>query len=400
MTDIENVPEVEVQKRISRFQEILAKKNLDGALIMQNVDIFYFSGTIQNSILFLPQRGEPCLMVQKSLDRAREESPLKNIVPMNNRKSLFQLIGELDGDNFRSVGIEMDVLPTSYYLWLKEHLPTCQFVDVSEDIRRLRMIKSPYEVNQIRKATEVVHWGFMKLGEIIKEGMTELEVDAHLAFMARRNGHMGIMRMRAWNQEMTISHVLSGENGAVTTFLNSPHGGTGNTPAMAQGAGNRRLRRNEPIGIDYGVGINGYMSDQFRTFLIGEISPDLERAHDCCVRIHEMLQREARPGVPCSNLYFLSRGLAQKEGYGDFFMGYGEGQVPFIGHGIGLEIDEYPLIAPRFSQELKEGMVFAFEPTLIFPGAGVIGVEDDYLVTASGLERLTLTDQGLIRIRG
>jgi Xaa-Pro aminopeptidase len=204
--------------------------------------------------------------------------------------------------------------------------------------------------------------------------------------------------MRGWNQEMTHAHVLAGDSGSVITFLDSPHGGNGNTPAMAQGAGFRRIKINEPIGIDYGVAVNGYISDQFRTYVIGELSDTLKKAHDCSREIHLLLAQEAKPGVSCAQLYDRAKQKATEAGYGDFFMGYGEGQVQFIGHGIGLEIDEYPVISTRFDGILEEGMVFALEPMFVLPEQGVVGLEDDYLVTSEGLKRLTLTEQTLIQI--
>jgi Xaa-Pro aminopeptidase len=167
---------------------------------------------------------------------------------------------------------------------------------------------------------------------------------------------------------------------------------------MAQGAGFRRIRRNEPIGIDYGIGINGYLGDEFRTYVVGELPENLQRAYGCAQEILNLMVQQARPGVPWSQLYFLAEKEAEKQGYADFFMGHGEGKVKFIGHGIGLEIDEYPIISPHFSDPLEEGMVIALEPKFIFPGQGVVGLEDDYVVTSSGLKRLTLTDQGVMGI--
>ena len=260
------------------------------------------------------------------------------------------------------------------------------------------MIKSPYEIDQIRRAAVILNRGFTEIGELMREGMTELEIDGWLALIARREGHMGILRMRVWNQEMTHAHVLSGENGSEISYLNSPHGGTGNTPAMAQGAGNRRIKQNEPICIDYGSAVNGYIGDQSRTFVIGNLSKTLEKAHDCSRDIHRLLVKEIKPGTCCADIYNLAVGEASSKGYGDFFMGHGEGHVKFVGHGIGLEIDEYPIITPRSGDKMEVGMVVAIEPKFVFPGKGVVGLEDDYLVTPSGLERLTLTDQILMQV--
>jgi len=389
----------EIQQRLARFQTDLAAHDLDGALLFQNADIFYFSGTIQSSILFIPAQGDPILMVQKGFQRVKEECPLKNIIAVNGKSHLSATLRDFGIRGVERLGLELDVLPAQLYLWLAETFPQCRFVDVSLPIRKLRMIKSLYEIEQIRRAGAVLHQGFTEIQGFIKEGVSELEIDGRLGFIARREGHMGILRMRGWNQEMTYAHVLSGDSGSVVTFLNSPHGGSGNTPAMAQGASFRQIRKNEPIGIDYGVGINGYLADQFRTFVIGELPPDLEKAHQCSKEIHQLFVREAKPGSSCPELYAMAKDFALRRGLGDSFMGHGEGQVRFIGHGLGLEIDEFPVIAPNFEGEIAEGMVIAFEPKFVFPGKGVVGMEDDYVVTSSGVERLTLTEQVLIKLK-
>ena len=389
------VPKEEIQRRVKKFQSHLLSRNLQGSLIFQNVDLFYFSGTIQSSVLFIPAEGEPILMIQKGYERARAESSLENLVLLGERGRMKDI---LSGFKLEKAGLELDVLPTYLYLWLRENFPRCRWDDVSRGIRTLRMIKTPYEVERIKQAAQILHLGYTELSGILREGMTELEVDGHLALIARREGHMGILRMRGWNQEMTHAHVLSGDSGSVVSFLDSPHGGSGNTPAMAQGAGFRRIRRNEPIGIDYGVGVDGYLADQFRTFVLGDLDPVLREAHECSREIHRLFAERAKPGETCADLYRTAADEATRAGFGEFFMGCGEGQVKFIGHGLGLEIDEFPVIAPFFDQRLEKDMVIAFEPKFVFPGKGVVGMEDDYLVTASGIERLTVTEQKLIRL--
>jgi len=390
-----NVPAEEIKRRVRQFQSYLLSRRLQGALLFQNVDRFYFSGTIQSSVLFIPAEDRPIMMVQKGYARARAESSLENLVPLTDRGRMKDI---LSGFKLEKAGLELDVLPAYLYLWLRDAFPQCLWEDVSRGIRALRMIKSPYETDLIRRAGRILHCGYTEISGILREGMTELEIDGNLGLIARREGHMGVLRMRGWNQEMTYAHVLSGESGSVVSFLDSPHGGSGNTPAMAQGAGFRRIRKNEPIGVDYGAGVDGYLADQFRTFVIGDLEPELRKAHDCSKEIHRLFIERARPGVTCADLYRMALDVATKAGFRDFFMGHGEGQVKFIGHGIGLEIDEFPIIAPFFDHKLEQGMVMAFEPKFVFPGKGVVGMEDDYAVTSSGVERLTVTDQELIRL--
>ena len=395
---METVPAQEIESRVRRFQLNLQKTGLDGAFILQNADLFYFSGTIQSSVLFIPAQEEPVLMVQKGFERARQESRLKHVVPVTGRTQIKKVLRDFGFLHLKKVGLEIDILPVNLYSRFRQTFPEYEWSDISGAILRLRMIKTSYEVEQIRSAARILHKGYMEIREIIREGMTELEIDGHLALIARREGHMGILRMRGWNQEMTYAHVLSGESGATISFLDSPHGGRGNTPAMAQGASPRRIGKNEPIGIDYGIGINGYVADQFRTLVIGELPDELMRAHDFSVEIHSLFVKEARPGVSCADLYRLALKEAEKTGFGQYFNGYGEGRVRFVGHGLGLEIDEYPILAPRFDQRLEPGMVIALEPMFVFPGKGIVGIEDDYVVTATGVERLTLTDQTIIRV--
>ena len=395
---MQTVPRQEIHQRIGRLQTQLAARQLDGAFILQNADLFYFSGTIQSAVLFVPAHGEPLLMVLKNLKRAELESSLQNIIAVDNKNSIPHILEDFGVTQLGRAGLEMDVLPTNLYLWFQHSLPQCDWKDISSLVRRLRMLKSDYEIEQIKKSAAVLHTGLTGLKNIIRAGITELEIDGHLAMIARREGHMGILRMRGWNQEMTHAHVLAGDSGATISLLNSPHGGTGNTPAMAQGAGFRKIRRNEPIGVDYGVAINGYIGDQFRTYVVGTLSERLKRAFACSQDILSLLVDKTRPGISCAELYKAAAQMADQEGLAEFFMGYGEGQVNFIGHGIGLEIDEYPIISPRFEGQLENGMVIALEPKFVFPQTGVVGLEDDYVMTAEGLKRLTLTDQSLIQI--
>jgi Xaa-Pro dipeptidase len=397
---LERVSGPEIQTRIGKFQQFLESKNLDGAFLLQNVDIYYFTGTLQRSILYVPREGRALLMVIKSFQRARSESPLPEVLPLRNREGVFSLLADSGHGPLGRVGLEIDVLPAAQYLWFQQKLPETRFEDVSPGIRKIRMIKSPYEVDQIRRATAILDKGYREIGGIIREGMSELEIDGHLARIARREGHMGFMRMRGWNQEMGYAHVLSGESGARVSFCDTPVGGPGNTPAVAQGAGFRRVRRNEPIYIDYGAGVNGYLSDQTRTFVIGDLPDQLARAHACSEKILQKLESEVRPGMLCGRLFDMAETIAFEQGFEAHFMGYGEGKVKFLGHGFGLEVDEYPIITPGSALPIQEGMVFALEPKFVFPGEGAVGIEDDYLVTASGLTRLTLMEQALIHIPG
>jgi Xaa-Pro aminopeptidase len=397
--EYECTPRDEILDRIARFQNLLREKHIAGALVSQNVDLFYFTGTIQSSFLFIPAKGEPVLAVQGNLARAARESRLNQIAPLHDSRELSQVLSKFNCSVQGPTGLEMDVLPAKHYQALCHNFPDANFLDVSELIKRVRMIKSEYEVLQIRRACEILNQVMYEAQRSIRPGMTELEADSILVALARRLGHQGRLRMRGYNQEMLGRNVLCGKTAAIPSFLKAPLGGLGTTPAIAQGASFNTIAENEPLIIDFGVGINGYVTDMTRTFVIGKLPEKLRQAYSFAKEVKDFMEHWVRPGRPCSVLYKEVMALVCQHGYQDYFMGYTGHQMPFVGHGIGLEIDEYPLISPNFPEEFQENMVFAFEPKLIFPDIGAVGVEDDYVVTSAGVKRLTTYDDDILTIR-
>lgn len=178
---MQTVPRQEIHQRIRRFQTQLAARQLDGAFILQNADLYYFSGTIQSAVLFVPAHGQPLLMVLKNIKRAELESSLENIIPVENKNTIPHIISDFGFSHFEEAGLEMDVLPANLYLWFQQSLPQCSWKDISSLIRRLRMLKSDYEIEQIKKSAAVLHTGLTEIKNIIREGITELEIDGHLA---------------------------------------------------------------------------------------------------------------------------------------------------------------------------------------------------------------------------
>ena len=206
--------------------------------------------------------------------------------------------------------------------------------------------------------------------------------------MARSLGHQGVIRMRGFNQEMFYGQLLTGASGEVASFLDTPLAGTGLSPAVAQGVSFRRIGRGDPIVFDFVTVRDGYTADFTRMFVLGTLDERLEEAYDVALRIQEAVAARARPGVRCRELYETALEMAEAAGLGGSFMGHGEGQVRFIGHGVGLELDELPVLSPN-DLALEEGMVFALEPKFVLPGLGAIGIENTWLVTPDAPEVLT-----------
>ena len=232
--------------------------------------------------------------------------------------------------------------------------------------------------------------------ELLREGMSEIELAGRVEARARALGHQGIVRMRMWGSELFYGHLMAGPSAAVPSFLASPTGGSGVGPAVAQGPSMRPIRRHEPILVDYVFVFNGYLADHTRIFSLGRLPADLERAHAAMLVLQAEVKAATRPGVPSGHLYQVALESAARQGYAAFFMGADERRVRFVGHGIGLELDEFPFLAQGQELPLQAGMVFALEPKLVFPGRGVVGIENTHLVTAGGVEQLTRLDEEIM----
>lgn len=392
------VPAAELDARILRLQKVLTEKGFDGALVCGNVNLFYFTGTLRGWYLLVPAVGDPVLMTRGRVEDVRKESCIRNIEPLTSSKELPDRLKSLGLSATARLGLELDILPVRQYLQLKDLLPRQELADVSWELRLLRARKSSYEIDQIRRAASISDALMAHVPKVVREGVTEVEADAELFAVGRRLGHQGLVRMRGWNLEMLNLYVLSGESAANSTSFDAPVTGPGLSPAIGRGSTDKVLRAGEPIIIDCGMGWNGYLSDETRVFSIGPTAEKYRRAFRVMADIEREMESSTKPGMESGEVYRKAVLLAKRYGYEEFFMNYGDYQVSFVGHGIGLELNEPPFISRNGSTVLEPGMVFAFEPKVVFPGECAIGIEDDYLVTERGVERLTSTAQSLFEI--
>ena len=390
-------PADELTRRITALQRLLQQKGVDGALIMDNADMFYFAGIAQRAHLFIPAEGKPLLMVKRSFTRARGESALEDIIPLSNVKDLTKMLNEYGYSNITTLGLELDVLPAALYLFFQNLFKGAQIIDISGLIRSVRMVKSSYELEVLRDAAQLNYTLFSQAKDYIKEGITELELAGQLEMVYRLAGHSGTVKMRGFDQEVYYGHILSGTNGAIPSCMESPTGGQGVSISFPQGAGYKKIARNESVMIDFVGVIDGYLADQTRIFCIGQLPDKLVHAHETALLIQEAVKQMAVPGALCEDIYRHAIKMAAESGYGEHFMGYSE-PVTFIGHGVGIELNEWPVLAPGFKTPLEKGMVIALEPKFIF-SEGAVGIENTFVVGEKGLETLTLFDEKIIYLK-
>lgn len=392
------VPMGEIANRLVALQALLIKNEIDAAIIRQNADLYYFSGTVQDAHLVVPASGEPLFLVRRDVSRAESQSPIRPIVTLRSIKELPQAVFDACGSPApKRIGLELDVLPTNTFFFYDEKLfPGQQIVDVSAMVRQVRMVKSSWEIEMMKRAASISRAVADAVPRVLREGITELDLSAELEFVARKAGHLGLLRLRSFNMDMYFGHVLSGAEAAMPSYADAPTGGPGLSPAFGQGPGIRRINAGEVVSVDTMMNYNGYLNDQTRNFCIGPPPLKLDEAYRFIREIHSRFRDAAKPGVVTGRLYSDVLQWVEQRGWADCFMGAGETRVSFIGHGLGIEVDEFPFIAQGQKLKLEEGMALAFEPKIIVADLGIVGLENTYLVTPDGLESFNTASEELV----
>lgn len=385
-------PKSEIDARIKRLQSLMG--DLTGVILFESIDLGYFSGTAQEGLIYVPRDAPPVLMIHKSLERAKVESPLE-VRPRKSLKSLKADLGLPDG---ASIGLELDVLPYNNYARLRQVLGEgTSFTDISEKIKHIRSVKSEFEIRLIREAARILDVGIASVPDHLREGMREIDLAVDVERAMRVLGHQGRVAFRRFNQALPMGHLMAGENAAFPSFVSSPTGGKGMSLFFPQGPGFRKIKRGEPVLVDFAGCYNGYIADETRIFCLGKLPDMLEEAHNAALQIEDAIAEELRPGRTGREAFDISEVEGAKLGYQDFLGGLIGSKAGFVGHGVGLEIDEYPVLGP-VDHEILENMTIAVEPKMIYPGVGVVGVEDTFLTGAKGAERLTQLPREIWRV--
>jgi len=383
------LPGSEAAYRVMRMQRWMQPLSIDAVFVLQNADLYYFSGTIQSGLLCIPYEGNPIYLVKKSLIRAKQECAWDRIIPF---ARMEEAPGILQAEGIKSpkrIGLEMDVLPAAYYLKIARLFPGVEFIDASRAIRAIRMIKSPYEIDQIKNAARMLLRAWERLPGWIRPGATELEVLAQAEQFLRLQGHQGIQRTRGFNYEVGYGAFSAGANACAPTSFPGSTGFIGLYPAISNTGSERRLAPGEPLLVDICGGYGGYLADAARTYALGDLSSDMCEGHAWVLELNYEIESMLTPGMECSRICDHAFEKAARSSYPDTFMGFGDNRMRYIGHGVGLELDELPVLASGSSAKLESGMTLAIEPKIFFPDRGGVGIENMYRITDTGFEKLT-----------
>lgn len=382
----------ELKFRRDKIRYLMAQQGIDAALIACNVNLLYTYGRIISGYLYLPLHSPALIFVKRPNNITGEF-----VFPIRKPEQIPDLIKENGLPLPEKLMLEGGELPYADYMRLASLFPGAEVVNGTSLIREARSVKTPMEIELFRRSAILHARAYSKIPEVYRPGMTDRELSVEVERLMRLEGCLGIFRIFGQSMEIFMGSVLAGDNAAAPSPYDFALGGEGTDPSLPGGMNGTLLKEGHSVMVDIGGNFYGYMCDMTRVFSVGKLSEEAYAAHQVCLEVQDKVTSMALPGVVCETLYDAAVGIVAKAGFADRFMGISQ-QARFIGHGIGLEINEAPVLAPRIRQELEPGMVFALEPKIVLPGTGAVGIENSWAVTENGVEKLTVCDERIIEL--
>lgn len=380
----------ELKLRRDRIRSLMAEQGIDAALIACNVNLLYTAGQIISGYLYLPLHSPARIFIKRPNNWKGEY-----IHPIRKPEQITEILKEEGLAMPQTVMLEGDELSYTEFNRLAALFPEAKVVNGTPLIRKARSIKTEMEVEMFRRSGTAHAKAYRQIPSVYRPGMTDLELSIEIERLMRQQGNLGIFRIFGQSMEIFMGSLLAGENGAAPSPYDFALGGKGIDPSLPVGISGTIIKEGQSIMVDYGGNFNGYMGDMTRVFSVGKLPDEAYAAHQVCLDIQEKVISMARPGAICEDLYNAAIEVVTQAGLADYFMGI-EQKAKFIGHGVGLEINEAPVLAPRNKQELEAGMVFALEPKIVLPGIGPLGIENTWAVTHEGVEKMTICEEQII----
>lgn len=375
--------------RINKFQQRLAALGLDCALLFYSRDIFYYCGTAQPGILLVTP-DEYHLIVRRSLNFALEDIWIApEYVSAGGLETARAAMADM-GVKGGKMGLETDIIPADLFLRIQRLFPAFVPVSISVEILSQRMIKDQDELALIRTACAIMQVGHDRVFEVLRAGMTELELAAEIENAHRQAGHEGAYAIRLADFYMGPGILTSGENLYKTSGFSNTVTGVGLSPAVPGGATLRRIQAGDIVIADIPTFYRGYHCDESRTYVLGEPRPGVQALFESLQEIVAAVLQAMKPGIRCSQLFALACQQADQLGVGEYFLQLADRRSNLIGHGVGVEVNELPVLETRSGLELQANMVTTVEMHLTHPRHGVVKTEFMVLITPSGYEILSL----------
>ena len=372
--------------RLEKVRGIMNEKKIDALLISDNANKYYLTGRVFSGYIYLPLKGEPIYFVKRPVTMKGD-----GVVSIRKPEHIAESIGMVPP---ATIGLELATASYSKVERLRRIFPQSELADASSVMSAARAVKTAEELEKIRISGIKQDHVYRKIPTLYTEGMTDVELQVEIERESRLEGCLGQFRINGDDMELYMGNILVGDNADVPTPYDFAMGGEGMDPSLPVGCNGTIIKPGNSVMVDVNGNYTGYMTDMTRTYYVEEIGDLARKAHECSIAICHRLAELGRPGTEAKSLYEEAEKMAREAGLHEYFMGHRQ-KAGFVGHGVGIEINELPVIAPRSRDILQENNVIALEPKFVIPKTGAVGIENTYVVTPDGLKPLTNTPEGL-----
>lgn len=352
----------------------MQKTQSEAILLMVPKNIYYYTGFLSEPherffALYIDiQTGKTILFVPSlDMDAAKAEAYVDEIVSVSDIENPYEIFQQHIGQVSLRIGLELSYITISQLEQFKRQIPTFSYEDVETYIWKMRANKTENEIMKVKQAITISEQALQHTWDRIKVGMTELEVKAELEYQ------MTILGADAIAFE-TI--VLSGKRAAL------PHGS----------ASDIQIGNGDFLLFDFGVTKDGYHSDLTRTCIVGESTAEQRKIYETVRQANERGIQAVQTGSMLQTIDHAARQFIEEQGYGEYF-------THRIGHGLGLDVHEYPSIHANNQELIQEGLLFTIEPGIYIPEIGGVRIEDDMYINSDGdVEVLSSFTKELIHV--
>ena len=378
------------KEKLEKIQQQMQLSGADACLLCVDVNLYYLTGRIYNGYFYIPAEGKPYFFVKRPAGFSGE-----NVYYIHKPEDITGILSAAAMELPEYLWLETDVLSYNESIRLEKIFRPARLGDAGKLMRNIRKVKTAEEIEQFRISAQRHVEVYKEVRECFRMGMTDLQLQYEIEYRMRKMGSLGLFRAYGSNMDVFMGSLLAGKNAEAPSPFDFALGGQGEHSIYPLGACGVVLEEGMAVMVDMAGNYTPYMTDMTRVFSVGRLADEAYRAHRVSLDIHERVMEMARPGTACADLYREAVDIAEKAGLSDCFMGTQQ-QAKFIGHGVGLQINELPVLTPRSQEVLEPGMVFALEPKFVIPGTGAVGIENTLLVTDSGVENLTVFEEDII----
>lgn len=376
--------------RQKRVQKAMREAGVEGVMLTTDVNIYYMTGLVFNGYYYLPVDEEPVLFIRRPGGFVGER-----IFSIRKPEQIPEIVASHGWTMPKHVLLETDVVSYNEYARLQNACGFQKIENASLFMRHIRMYKTSWEIEQLRLSADRHAKTYARIPDCYRPGMTDLRFQAEIEYQMRLHGSIGVFRTFGANMNIFMGSLLAGKNAETPSPFDFALGGGGQSAFCPIGANGTLLKEGMAIMVDMAGNYTDYLTDMTRVYSLGTLPELARRAHQVALDIQSEVEATAKPGVACADLYNRAYARVEKAGLTPYFMGT-RLQAKFVGHGIGLEINEPPVLTPRSKEVLESTMTFALEPKFVIPDVGAVGIENSFLVIENGVEKLTVFREDII----